>query len=296
MKILVIGGSRFQGLYICKELSNRGNEITILNRGYTKQEENRSYVRHVQGDRTDEHCFRQITHEKFDICIDTSGYKQEDVERSAKSIDCEKYVFISTIFGYKETADIVTRHTPSRSMDGEGYTQNKLKCEEKLKLEMEEKRLLIVRPSMLIGVGDHTERMLLAIKLVRNGKWPAREVWKKRINLLDIRDYTKNLIELIEEGYTGTYKLTGTNTTIGSLWETIQRNIDPIKHNIKEISESDYCPYIETETENIYMNENPITNRWDLEDTIKILIEEEKTKELTRYKEIAEKYLVRKYS
>ena len=70
MRVLVMGGTQFNGLALVNELVRTGHDVTILNRGVTKADIPRS-VRRLQGDRTDHARMRELfANEEFDCVHD----------------------------------------------------------------------------------------------------------------------------------------------------------------------------------------------------------------------------------
>ena len=79
MKVLVMGGTQFNGLALVHELARTGHDVTILNRGKTNAVLPRS-VRRLIGDRTDHDRLREVFRdEEFDCIQDMSAYHPEDV-------------------------------------------------------------------------------------------------------------------------------------------------------------------------------------------------------------------------
>jgi nucleoside-diphosphate-sugar epimerase len=80
MRVLVMGGTLFNGYALVRELVRTGHDVTILNRGKTQVELPRS-VRRVIGDRTDHDRIHELfRNEEFDCVHDMSAYHPEDVE------------------------------------------------------------------------------------------------------------------------------------------------------------------------------------------------------------------------
>ena len=59
MKVLVMGGTRFNGLALVHELVRHGHDVTIFNRGQTEATLPRG-VRRLYGDRTDHDGMREV--------------------------------------------------------------------------------------------------------------------------------------------------------------------------------------------------------------------------------------------
>ncbi len=101
-KVLVTGGSRFNGLAVVEELVRTGYEVATFNRGVTPVVLPRG-VRQIHGDRHDHEAMRTLfANESFDAIIDTSAYNKDDVDGI---LDIYKgrvghYIFISSCASY----------------------------------------------------------------------------------------------------------------------------------------------------------------------------------------------------
>ena len=70
MNILLIGGTRFLGRYIVKDLASRGHKVTLLNRGSMAVPEEAAGL--ITCDKNERELFRQaLTAERWDAVIDT---------------------------------------------------------------------------------------------------------------------------------------------------------------------------------------------------------------------------------
>ena len=80
MKVLVMGGTRFNGLALTKELVKHGHDVTVFNRGQSEAALPRS-VRRLYGDRNNhEQLVEILKKEDFDVVQDISGYSLADVQ------------------------------------------------------------------------------------------------------------------------------------------------------------------------------------------------------------------------
>ncbi|CAB1098551.1 unnamed protein product [Ectocarpus sp. CCAP 1310/34] len=109
-RVLVIGGTRFSGLYLTKELHSRGHEVVLYNRGQTanKQlpcESDAEYAKRMEdvktivGDRKDpEVCQSALGGEKFDAVFDMNAREVSDTKAVADVFKgkVDHYVFMSS--------------------------------------------------------------------------------------------------------------------------------------------------------------------------------------------------------
>jgi nucleoside-diphosphate-sugar epimerase len=80
VKVLVMGGTRFNGLALVQELAKWGHQVTVLNRGQSEARLPRA-VRRLYADRTNHEQLREVLgREEFDVVQDMSGYALADVQ------------------------------------------------------------------------------------------------------------------------------------------------------------------------------------------------------------------------
>jgi len=136
MKVLVMGGTQFNGLALVHELVRAGHDVTILNRGRTDAVLPRA-VRRLVGDRTDHDRMREVFRdEEFDCIQDMSAYHPEDVQLM---IDLFRgrtghYIFASSTVMYAPSGvlPIGEDHPVDRGPRQNEYGLHKILCEEVL--------------------------------------------------------------------------------------------------------------------------------------------------------------------
>jgi nucleoside-diphosphate-sugar epimerase len=78
MRILVMGGTRFIGVYLTKQLVALGHEVVLFNRG--KKPSPVAGLKVIQGDRTVSSDLQQLAGEKFDAIFDNNGRELADTQ------------------------------------------------------------------------------------------------------------------------------------------------------------------------------------------------------------------------
>lgn len=79
MRILVMGGTRFIGVYLTKILVSQGHEVVLFNRGNKPAPV--PNVQQIHGDRTDENQIREkLADEHFDAIFDNNGRELNDTK------------------------------------------------------------------------------------------------------------------------------------------------------------------------------------------------------------------------
>jgi nucleoside-diphosphate-sugar epimerase len=136
VKVLVMGGTQFNGLALVRELVRTGHDVTILNRGKSAGTVPRS-VRRLVADRTDLESMRAaLGNEEWDCVQDVTAYRPEDVafmiERLRGRVG--HYVFVSSTVIYA-ASDLLPIHEDApvdRSPRQNEYGRNKILCEDLL--------------------------------------------------------------------------------------------------------------------------------------------------------------------
>jgi 2'-hydroxyisoflavone reductase len=101
VKLLVLGGTKFLGRAAVEAALERGDEVTLFNRGETNAELFPS-VEKLRGDRAED--VSAVAGRSWDAVIDTSGYFPGVVRRSAEALrdSVERYLFVSSISVYAD--------------------------------------------------------------------------------------------------------------------------------------------------------------------------------------------------
>ena len=169
MKVLVMGGTQFNGLALVRELARHGHEVTVLNRGKTPVALPRG-VRRLLADRTDAPALRAtLAGQDFDVVHDVNAYRPEDVRTMAELLRGRvgHYVFVSStvIYAASNLLPIGEDHPLDRSPQQNEYGRLKIACEDFLVREHRERGFpaTTVALSMVIGpnniLPDREQRM-----------------------------------------------------------------------------------------------------------------------------------------
>ena len=160
MRVLIIGGTGLISTAITRALAERGDEVTLYNRGVTKMPLPTG-VRTIRGDRKEHATFEAQMADAgpFDCVVDMIAYLPENVQSAIRAFRGRvgQYVFCSTVDVYTKPA----QHYPI-SEDAERepfpsfpYALNKARCENIL-LEAHRRGdfpLTIIRPAQTYGEG-----------------------------------------------------------------------------------------------------------------------------------------------
>lgn len=167
-KCLIIGGTRFSGLYLYKELYDRGHEITVFNRGKTgnrklpgESDDDFSArdgdTKFVTGDRTNADDLAKLGEMDFDIIFDMNGRERSDTQPLVEVFEKKgtlkdmQYVYMSSAGVYLKTDCM-----PHREEDAVDPT-----CRHKGKLDTENYlreagvRFTSIRPTYIYGAQNY---------------------------------------------------------------------------------------------------------------------------------------------
>ncbi len=217
MKILVIGGTLFLGKHIVKTALDSGHEVTLFNRG-KRNAELFPGLEKIKGDRDKD--IELLKGRKWDAVIDTCGYIPRIVGKSAEILagNAGRYVFISTISVYKDFSKpgITENSELSRledeadeTLNNETYGALKTHCEERVIRHFPQDHL-IIRPGLIVGPDDYTDRFTYwPVRVKRGGRIIVPENTDYPIQFIDVRDLSEFAVRMTEKEATGIHNATG---------------------------------------------------------------------------------------
>lgn len=134
MHVLVMGGTRFNGLALVHALLAEGHEVTIVNRGQSPAVIPDA-VHRLYADRTEPAQMREVLQGKsFDAIVDLSAYQLADVELMYELFNGNTghYIFASTTLIYSQATllPIKEDHPTERGPRQADYALGKLACED----------------------------------------------------------------------------------------------------------------------------------------------------------------------
>jgi 2'-hydroxyisoflavone reductase len=217
MQILIIGGTRFLGRHLVESALARRHEVTLFNRGQSNPDLF-PQLETILGDR--EKDWDRLRGRRWDTVIDVAGYLPRIVRLSAEVLEpnVSRYVFISSLSVYADFRKIgIDESYPVGKIEGEsveeitGQTYGPLKalCEKAVR-EIYGERALILRPGLIVGPHDPTDRFTYwPVRVARGGDALAPQKPEATTQIIDVRDLSDFIIKLIEENAFGVYNATG---------------------------------------------------------------------------------------
>lgn len=241
MRVLVLGGTKFLGRYIVDSALKHGHKVTVFNRGLSNKEV-KSGVEYLIGDRKDN--LEALKGRTWDAAIDTCAYLPWHVQKSVELLpdSVEHYTLISTMSVYsnleKEITDentaveIMTeeqieevKNDATGEAMGKYYGGLKYLCE----LEAEKAmpgRVMIVRPGLIVGAFDPSDRFTYWVRRVSQGGeilCPGRQ--DAKVQFIDAADLAEWIVKLSEDKAIGILNATGPKNviTMGEFLESCKR-------------------------------------------------------------------------
>lgn len=231
MNLLIIGGTRFLGHHLVAVARACDHEITLFNRGLHSSD--LTGVETIQGDRHSD--LAKLEGRRWDAVIDTCGMLPRAVRAAAEALcdSVERYVFISTqnvyadisVLNTDETAPLTTL-TPEQLAEanaidtagepsyGKMYGGLKALCEQAAE-EVMPKRVLNIRPGLIVGPYDYTDRFTYwVVRVARGGEVLAPGRPDRFVQFIDVRDLAEWTVRMIEQGAAGVYNANGPTNTV----------------------------------------------------------------------------------
>lgn len=230
MKLLIIGGTGFLGQHLVGAALARGHELTLFNRG---QHGPTLFpdIEQLHGNRDGNLTILQGR--RWDAVIDTCGYVPRVVSASAQALAhaSEHYTFISSIsvyadfskIGMDESAAVAT--LPDETVEevtNETYGALKALSEQAAERAMPN-RTLVIRPGLIVGPGDPTDRFTYwSYRVAQGGTVLAPGIPEQQTQFIDARDLAAWIVLMVEAGKVGTYNATGPDykLTMGHFLDT----------------------------------------------------------------------------
>ncbi|MGI8819293.1 MAG: NAD-dependent epimerase/dehydratase family protein [Chthoniobacterales bacterium] len=231
MHILILGGTGFTGPFQVKYALSRGHTVTVFNRGKSHPGELPAGVEQLIGDRNGQ--LDALKDRKWDVVIDNPTAVPVWVRDAARVLqgNVERYVFISTISVYAENREPNDETSALAKYEGADAMQetrdsllaSQFKLYGPLKALSEQeaekwfpKKALIIRPGLIVGPGDQTDRFTYwPVRIDRGGEVLAPGDPKDPVQFIDARDLAEWTVRMVEQGATGIYNATGPATPLG---------------------------------------------------------------------------------
>lgn len=225
MDLLILGGTSFVGRHMAEEARARGHRVALFHRG-TRSDAMPGFE-HLIGDR--DGGLDALEGRRWDAVLDVSGYLPRLVGDAARSLRdaTGHYAFVSTISVFDVdafrrrhagsgplpridgTAPLATLADPTtETIDGSTYGGLKVACERSLAEIVGEERLLVVRPGLVVGRYDPTDRFAYWVRRMADERpLLAPRTRRQPLQWIDARDLARFTVRGLERTLTGTFEV-----------------------------------------------------------------------------------------
>jgi nucleoside-diphosphate-sugar epimerase len=153
MRILIMGGTRFIGVYLTKLLVEEGHKVVLFNRGNRPAPEQ---VEQIIGDRTDATQIKEkLSQEKFDVIFDNNGRELTDTQPLAEIFQgrVQHFVYMSSAGVYLKSDQMP--HLEPDAVDPK--SRHKGKHETEAFLTQSGLPFTSIRPTYIYGPSNYNE-------------------------------------------------------------------------------------------------------------------------------------------
>ena len=223
IKLLILGGTGFIGPHQVRYAVERGHEVTIFNRGRSAPGVFPG-VEELTGDRSTGDL-ASLRSRRWDAVIDNSASRADApmwVRDSAALLKdaSDQYLFISTRSVFSDlskvpgtvNAPLLTKASTPNWREGQPFPYGLAKAlaEAEAKAAFGE-RTTIVRPGLIVGSGDDTDRFTYwPVRIERGGEILAPgDGSVDRVQVIDVRDLCEWAVRLCEARTYGTFMAVG---------------------------------------------------------------------------------------
>jgi 2'-hydroxyisoflavone reductase len=243
LRILFLGGTGFLGPAEVEYALARGHTVTLFNRGRTNPHLFPG-VEKLVGDRAAPDL-SALEGREWDAVIDTSANVATWVRDTADLLQgaVGRYLFVSSISAHTdnsvmwqtEDAPVFSRAEyeeaiASEASRGAAFGPNKAEAE-RLVMERFGDGGLVVRPGLIVGPGDRSDRFTYwPVRIDRGGEVLAPGDGSDLVQVVDVRDLGRFIVSLVEAEASGTYNAPGPIAPL-TMAETL--------HGIRAVTSSD---------------------------------------------------------
>ncbi|HWE99909.1 MAG TPA: NAD-dependent epimerase/dehydratase family protein [Caulobacteraceae bacterium] len=245
LRILILGGTGFIGPAQVDYALARGHQVTLFNRGRAPHAWPVK-VEELIGDR-DTADLQALAGREWDVCIDNPTTLPKWVRDAGAALAGRvgQYIFVSTISVYASDATPEADETAAvaayRGADAMAETQKSVVASGyqlygplKALSEAEARRQFdgratIVRPGLICGPGDQTDRFTYwPVRIARGGVVLAPGNGNDPVQFIDARDLSEWIVRLAERRELGTFNATGPSEalTMGRFVQRVNSAVD----------------------------------------------------------------------
>ena len=242
LRILILGGTGFIGPQQVEYALRRGHKLTLFNRGQTNTNLFPTVPRLI-GDRNDPNGHAALKKGTWDMVIDNPTTNPKWVRGAGEALKGRvgQYLFVSTISVFSDYSkpgmdENGPLHQPTDidqpfDRDARFYGPNKVRSEMEAKAQFGEEKLTIVRPGLIVGPGDLSDRFSYwPVRIDKGGEILAPGTPNDPVQYVDVHDLSEWIVRCGENHTLGTFNATGPKSPT---------NIAEMLYGIKSVTTSD---------------------------------------------------------
>lgn len=252
MRVLVLGGTLFLSKTVAAEAVRRGHEVVCAARGESGVVPDGARL--LRLDRDEPGSIQALAGERFDAVVDVATMATGWVREALGTLGpaAGHWSFVSSINAY---ADTTTMHQqadapllePISGGDGtelhdttpEFYGATKVASENAVRETMGE-RAFVVRPGLITGPGDYTDRFgYWPGRFSRGGKVIVPDAPEQPIQHIDVRDLADWIVTAGEQRISGSYDGVGPVLRLGQTLREIATLVAPDDTELLGVSPAD---------------------------------------------------------
>ncbi|MCA1946958.1 MAG: NAD-dependent epimerase/dehydratase family protein [Armatimonadetes bacterium] len=232
MRILVLGGTVFLGRWFVQAALDAGHDVTLFHRG-RHGADLFPEARRLIGDRATD--LGLLDGGSWDAVVDTSGYLPRAVRASCERLRSRvgRYLFVSSVSVYAdadaptltEDSSVAQLADPSSEDVARDYGALKAACELVVREVVGEARSTVVRPTLIVGPWDPTDRFTYwPVRFAEGGDLLVPDRPSQPVQVIDARDLAYWMLLLLEQEVSGVFNAAGPAEplTLGDLWEAFR--------------------------------------------------------------------------
>ncbi|MEL4897254.1 NAD-dependent epimerase/dehydratase family protein [Crocosphaera sp. Alani8] len=205
MRILIMGGTRFIGVYLTKELVKQGHEVVLFNRG--NQPAPIEGITQIHGDRKDANQLKEkLASEKFDAIFDNNGRELSDTQPLVEIFkdQVKHFVYVSSAGVYLKSDQMP--HVEGDEVDPNSRHKGKFQTESYL--EKSGIPWTSIRPTYIYGPQNYNDiEAWFFDRIVRNKPIPIPGNGLHFTQFGHIQDLAKSMVAVL-----------GNNQVIGQIY------------------------------------------------------------------------------
>ncbi len=234
MRLLILGGAGLAGPHQIRYALERGHRVTVFNRGQRR----RAWPAGVEwlGDDRETGDYESLRGRRFDVCIDNPSSVPHWVRDAADVLQgqIEHFICISTVSVYASDAEpdadeSAARHVytgPDAMAETLPGLRHNLALYGPLKAATEDEamarfagRCTVIRPGLIVGPGDETDRFSYWPLRVQRGGRVLTPPLLDPVKFIDARDLAEWTVRIAEQRLLGVFNAIGPahELTMGAL-------------------------------------------------------------------------------